>query len=101
MAEDNPVNQKVILRDAAAGKLDRSHLAANGREAYSRFREKPFRPDSDGYPDARDGRIGGHPHDPPRGGRPRVGRGTPIIALTAHASDSHRTAVPGARGWTG
>jgi signal transduction histidine kinase/CheY-like chemotaxis protein len=88
VAEDNPVNQKVILA-MLRHEGWRVTLAANGREAYERFRERVFHlilmdiqmPEMDGLEATRLIRL----EEAARGS----GR-TPILALTAHASDSYR-----------
>ncbi len=89
VAEDNFINQKVFC-----GMLRRQGctvtLAANGREAYERFQQESFdlilmdiqMPEIDGLAAARLIRHA-------EGGR-GLPRRIPIIALTAHASESHR-----------
>jgi CheY-like chemotaxis protein len=86
LAEDNVINQKVATR-----MLERlGHivtLAENGREALEAVRTHPFdlilmdiqMPEMDGLEATREIRAW-------ESGRAR----TPIIALTAHAMDSHR-----------
>ncbi|HTS25207.1 MAG TPA: PAS domain S-box protein [Bryobacteraceae bacterium] len=88
LAEDNPINQKVIH-----AMLQRQNwtvtLATNGREAYGQFLQRPFdlilmdvqMPEVDGLEATRLIRL----EETRRGSTERI----PIIALTAHASRSN------------
>jgi len=87
VAEDNPVNQKVIA--AMLRRLSWTvTMAANGREAFERFLQEPFdlvlmdvqMPVMDGLEASR--LI--------REMELKNGRRTPIVALTAHAADSQK-----------
>jgi CheY-like chemotaxis protein len=88
VAEDNPINQKVICAMLARQRWE-VVLAGNGKVAYERYLRQPFdfilmdiqMPELDGLAAARLIRQDEH----------RRGlRATPIFALTAHAADTQQ-----------
>lgn len=87
VAEDNPVNQKVIRRTLEKWGIE-VHLANHGGEAVEQLAQEPFHlvlmdcqmPEMDGYEATRRIRAHEQPH----------GRHTPIIALTANALQGDR-----------
>ena len=72
MAEDNPINQKVICAMLRPRRLGR-HPGGQRQGGVPAVPGAGLRPDADGHPDAGNGRSGSRPPDSPGRGRPRVG----------------------------
>ena len=63
-------------------------MVVDGTQAVEAALAETLRPGPDGRLHAGDGRLRGHPRDPPAAGRARAGAARPIVALTAHVVGS-------------
>ena len=83
IAEDNPVNQQVLLRQVQRLGII-AEAVDNGAGGARRARAGHLRRGADGLPDAGDGRLRGDARDP-RARAARARRRMPIVAVTANA----------------